>query len=103
MKRVLSLLAAAFALAACTTASAPTQTAPAPGASAQAQTHTLTVAPLNYHMRTLPNGLRVYAMPDPNTANVSVQVWYNVGSKNDPLGRSGFAHLFEHIMFKATR
>ena len=54
-------------------------------------------------MRTLPNGLRVYAMPDPNTANVSVQVWYDVGSKDDPLGRSGFAHLFEHIMFKATR
>ncbi len=42
-------------------------------------------------------------MPDPDTANVSVQVWYRVGSKDDPVGRSGFAHLFEHIMFKATR
>jgi Predicted Zn-dependent peptidases len=31
-----------------------------------------------------------------------VQVWYHVGSKDDPAGRSGFAHLFEHLMFKAT-
>ena len=97
MKRVLTLFAAAFALVACTTASTPT--APAPTESASSALH---VAPLNYHMRTLPNGLRVYAMPDPNTANVSVQVWYDVGSKYDPPGRSGFAHLFEHIMFKAT-
>lgn len=63
----------------------------------------LSVPPLAYHFRELPNGLRVYAMPDPGTANVAVQVWYNVGSKDDPAGRSGFAHLFEHIMFKATR
>lgn len=64
---------------------------------------TLKVEPLKFVERTLPNGLRVYAMPDANTANVSVQVWYDVGSKDDPVGRSGFAHLFEHIMFKATR
>ncbi len=63
----------------------------------------LKVEPLKFSERTLANGLRVYAMPDPNTANVSVQVWYDVGSKDDPVGRSGFAHLFEHIMFKATR
>jgi zinc protease len=64
---------------------------------------TLRVDPLKFTERTLANGLRVYAMPDTNTANVSVQVWYDVGSKDDPIGRSGFAHLFEHIMFKATR
>jgi zinc protease len=64
---------------------------------------TLNVDPLKYVERTLPNGLRVYAMPDASTANVSVHVWYDVGSKDDPQGRSGFAHLFEHIMFKATR
>ncbi len=63
----------------------------------------LKVEPLKFTSRTLPNGLKVYAMPDPNTANVSVQVWYDVGSKDDPVGRSGFAHLFEHIMFKATK
>jgi zinc protease len=53
-------------------------------------------------VRTLENGLRVYALPDPDTASVSVAVWYDVGSRNDPPGRSGFAHLFEHMMFKAT-
>src|SRR5207245_4231613 len=33
----------------------------------------------------------------------AIHVWYNVGSKNDPPGRNGFAHLFEHIMFKSTK
>jgi zinc protease len=53
--------------------------------------------------RKLANGLRVYALRDTSSPNVSVQVWYDVGSKDDPRGRSGFAHLFEHLMFKATR
>ncbi|HYD13950.1 MAG TPA: pitrilysin family protein [Allosphingosinicella sp.] len=61
------------------------------------------VAPLNYQTRTLPNGLRVYSIRNTDTSNVSVQVWYDVGSKDDPRGRSGFAHLFEHMMFKSTR
>lgn len=61
------------------------------------------IAPLAYTTRTLPNGLRVYSIPDPSSANVSVQVWYDVGSRDDPRGRSGFAHLFEHLMFKSTR
>lgn len=56
-----------------------------------------------YHQRVLANGLTVLSIPDQETANVSVQVWYRVGSKDDPQGRSGFAHLFEHMMFKATR
>ncbi|WP_339500960.1 M16 family metallopeptidase, partial [Pseudomonas canadensis] len=43
------------------------------------------------------------AIRDTSTPNVSVQVWYDVGSKDDPAGRSGFAHMFEHLMFKATR
>jgi zinc protease len=63
----------------------------------------LKVEPLKYTERTLANGLRVLALPDRTTGNVAVHVWYNVGSKDDPAGRSGFAHLFEHIMFKATR
>ncbi len=62
----------------------------------------LSIAPLEFTCKKLANGLRVYAMPDTNTASVSVAVWYDVGSKDDPEGRSGFAHLFEHIMFKAT-
>ena len=62
-----------------------------------------TVPPITYRTRTLPNGLRVYAIKDDSSPNVSVQVWYDVGSKDDPAGRSGFAHLFEHMLFKSTR
>lgn len=85
------------ALAFTASASAIAQAAPPAAAAAP------DVPPLTYQTRTLPNGLRVYAMRDPNSANVSVQVWYNVGSKDDPRGRSGFAHLFEHMLFKSTR
>jgi zinc protease len=53
--------------------------------------------------RTLPNGLQVVAVESHASPTVSVQVWYHVGSKDDPQGRSGFAHLFEHLMFKSTR
>ncbi|MCT2557396.1 insulinase family protein [Tsuneonella sp. YG55] len=51
---------------------------------------------------TLANGLRVIALPDPTTASVTTSVWYEVGSKHDPEGRSGFAHLFEHILSRKT-
>ena len=71
------------------------QTAPKP--------NTAAVKPIAYTERTLANGLRVYALRDTTTPNVAVQVWYDVGSKDDPKGRSGFAHMFEHLMFKATR
>ncbi|MGZ8999009.1 MAG: M16 family metallopeptidase, partial [Allosphingosinicella sp.] len=73
----------------------------APASAAFAQTSA--IAPLRYESRTLANGLRIYSLRDPDSANVSVQVWYDVGSKDDPRGRSGFAHLFEHLMFKSTR
>src|SRR5213082_1745874 len=58
--------------------------------------------PINYRHRTLANGLEVYAIEDHATPTVAINVWYRVGSKNDPEGRSGFAHLFEHLMFKST-
>jgi zinc protease len=61
------------------------------------------VPKVDYRLRVLPNGLKVFSVRDPATANVAVQMWYEVGSKNDPAGRSGFAHLFEHLMFKGTR
>ncbi|MEY4514626.1 MAG: hypothetical protein RLZZ450_6748 [Pseudomonadota bacterium] len=63
----------------------------------------LRIPPLAFRSRKLPNGLTLYSAKDTNTARVTVQVWYKVGSKDDPEGRSGFAHLFEHLMFKATR
>src|SRR3979409_2618370 len=58
---------------------------------------------INFQQTTLPNGLRVLSAVDHSSPTVAIQVWYHVGSKDDPVGRSGFAHLFEHIMFKATR
>lgn len=63
---------------------------------------TVTAPALGFERRVLANGLEVYTAQDTSTSNVTVQVWYRVGSKDDPAGRSGFAHLFEHLMFKAT-
>ena len=58
---------------------------------------------LAWRQRVLANGLQVVTVEDHASPTVSVQVWYHVGSKDDPQGRSGFAHLFEHLMFKGTR
>src|SRR6267378_668602 len=58
---------------------------------------------LKFTDRKLPNGLRILSAPDRSSPTVAIQVWYHVGSKDDPQSRSGFAHLFEHIMFKNTR
>ena len=62
----------------------------------------LTVPSLQFKHSTLPNGLEVYSVEDHASPTVAVQVWYHVGSKDDPAGRSGFAHLFEHMMFKGN-
>lgn len=61
------------------------------------------VEPLALKERTLSNGLRIVTHRDTTNPTVSIHVWYDVGGKNDPPGRSGFAHMFEHMMFKATR
>ncbi len=50
----------------------------------------------------LANGLRVVLAPDHSTQVVAVNVWYNVGSRNEQAGRTGFAHLFEHMMFQGS-
>lgn len=60
-------------------------------------------APIVYRRRVLPNGLTVLTHESHQSPTVAIQVWYKVGSKDDPAGRSGFAHLFEHLMFKRTR
>ena len=61
------------------------------------------VAPLNIKERTLANGLKVVSLKDNSSPTVAIHVWYNVGGKNDPQGKSGFAHMFEHMMFKSTK
>ena len=58
---------------------------------------------LQYQIATLPNGLRVIFSEDHSTPIVHVAVWYHVGSKNERPGRTGFAHLFEHMMFKGSK
>lgn len=63
----------------------------------------LKLEPLNIKQRSLSNGMRVVSLVDKTSPTVSIHVWYDVGGKNDPPGRSGFAHMFEHMMFKSTR
>ena len=58
---------------------------------------------MTFRERTLANGLRVLSVVDKSSPSVAINVWYHVGSKDDPDQRSGFAHLFEHIMFKSTK
>ncbi len=58
---------------------------------------------LDYQMMTLPNGLTVVFEEDHSTPIVHLQLVYHVGSKNERPGRTGFAHLFEHLMFKGSR
>ena len=58
---------------------------------------------LDYQMTTLANGLRVILSEDHSTPIVHVSVWYHVGSRNEKPGRTGFAHLFEHMMFKGSK
>jgi zinc protease len=56
-----------------------------------------------YQRLQLPNGLTVILNQDRSTPIVNVQLWYHVGSKDEKPGRTGFAHFFEHLMFKGSR
>jgi len=60
------------------------------------------VPELKVEKYTLPNGLEVLMLEDHTTPVVGVNLWYKVGSKNEKTGRTGFAHLFEHMMFQGT-
>ena len=71
----------------------------APAAHADAAVARVDIA---YQQFTLPNGLRVIVHEDHKAPIVAVNIWYHVGSKDEPAGRSGFAHLFEHLMFNGS-
>ena len=58
---------------------------------------------IRFEKYTLPNGLQVILHEDHSTPIVGVNVWYHVGSKNERPGRTGFAHLFEHMMFQGSK
>jgi zinc protease len=55
-----------------------------------------------YEKFILDNGLTLIVHEDHKAPIVSVNIWYHVGSKNEPSGQSGFAHLFEHLMFNGS-
>ncbi|WP_188056160.1 M16 family metallopeptidase [Sphingosinithalassobacter sp. CS137] len=85
--------------------------ATAPVASAQQASDAPAPAPVSelaraidipYEEFTLPNGLRVIVHEDRKAPIVAVSTWYDVGSKHEPEGRTGFAHLFEHLMFNGS-
>lgn len=58
---------------------------------------------MKIHQHTLDNGLRVVLAEDPSRPVANLQVWYQVGSRDERPGRTGFAHLFEHLMFRGSR
>src|SRR6478672_10445786 len=58
--------------------------------------------PFPFKEMVLDNGLRVLSMEDPGSGVVAVHFWYHVGSKDEMAGRQGFAHMFEHMMFRGT-
>ena len=58
---------------------------------------------IGFEQRQLSNGMDVILHEDHTIPLVAVNVWYHVGSKNEEMGRTGFAHLFEHVMFEGTK
>jgi zinc protease len=102
-RSVFFAFAAMLSLGGCTAASADrappvaaTAAAPAPVADLVRQLE------IPYETFTLDNGLRVVVHEDRKAPVVAVSVWYNVGSKDEPPGKTGFAHLFEHLMFNGS-
>ena len=89
---VVTCMAAAWAGQVFGTGATGTQTRPAGS----------TAIRIPYESYVLPNGLTVILSVDHTTPTVAVDVWYHVGSKNELPGRTGFAHLFEHVMFTGS-
>ena len=109
--RLIVLLASASALAACATAPReaiiappPAETAPAVAAAAEPAPVPTLVEQVAIPHQTfqLANGLTVLVHEDHKAPIVAVSTWYNVGSKDEPKGKTGFAHLFEHLMFNGS-
>src|SRR5687768_11530549 len=109
--RLIVLLASASALAACATAPREAIIAPPPAEAAPAVAAAAEPAPvpalvqqvaIPHQTFQLANGLTVLVHEDHKAPVVAVSVWYNVGSKDEPKGKTGFAHLFEHLMFNGS-
>ncbi|MBC6697452.1 M16 family metallopeptidase [Hymenobacter puniceus] len=96
-------LAGLLALNACSpkataVVTAPTPVAETPAAPAPAAAFQI---PVEYY--TLPNGLKVVLSPDHTAPTATVAAYYNVGFRNEPRDRTGYAHLFEHLMFQGSK
>ena len=76
----------------------PPRPAPSPPPAAAAD-----LPQLPFEKYTLPNGLEVILHEDHRMPEVAVDVWYKVGARDEVAGRTGFAHLFEHVMFQGTK
>ena len=75
------------------------QTTQAAAPASQAEVH---LAELHFTTHTLSNGLQVILLENHAVPMIDLQIWYHVGSKDELPGRTGFAHLFEHLMFKGS-
>src|SRR5688500_16459845 len=94
MKKLFFIAAAVTVLAApaCTRAPETSQTSQGPD-----------TPTLDFEKYTLPNGLEVILSEDHRLPLVAVNLWYHVGPANEEPGRTGFAHLFEHMMFQGSK
>ena len=110
-RRLSLLLASVSLLAACASTPAVQSAAPPPPAEA-ADAAPAAPAPVSalvseisipHQSFKLANGLTVLVHEDHKAPVVAVSTWYNVGSKDEPKGKTGFAHLFEHLMFKGSK
>ncbi|MBC8067819.1 MAG: insulinase family protein [Deltaproteobacteria bacterium] len=92
------LVLAALALPACQKAKTGGTKAPGVGVATPAAPE----RPFDYQMTELDNGMKVITLEDHSTPIAAVQLWYHVGSKDEKPNRRGFAHMFEHMMFRGT-
>src|SRR3954471_6949051 len=91
-----------YALLAAATVLTPPALAAAPAAKSVPVATLVEQVSIPHSMFRLPNGLTVIVHEDHKAPVVAVSVWYNVGSKDEPNRKTGFAHLFEHLMFNGS-
>src|SRR5262249_24507332 len=100
-----SFLFASFLFAACASSSsagAPALAVRDEAPAAESQSSIASQVDIPFSKFVLPNGLTLIVHEDHKAPIVAVNVWYHIGSKNEKVGKTGFAHLFEHLMFQGT-
>ena len=100
MKFVSHAAVLALLVTACATSPGPNAPQPVPQPASPAAAATFSV-PVEYHK--LPNGLKVVLSPDHTAPTVTVALYYGIGFRVEPRDRTGFAHLFEHLMFQGSQ